>query len=60
MESRSPPPARLDLDPDTLGARVQGVFQQFLHHGSRPVNHFAGGDLVGDLVGKNADAAHKN
>ena len=53
-------PARLDLDADALGSGVQRVLQQLLHHRSRPVHHLAGGDLVGDLVGKYADAAHKD
>jgi hypothetical protein len=52
------PPARLDLDADAAGAGVQGVLQQFLDHRGRPVHHLAGGDLVGNLVGKYADAAH--
>ena len=54
------PPARLNLDANAVGAGVQRILQQLLHHRSRPVHHLAGGDLVGDLVGKNADAAHKS
>ena len=53
-------PARLHLDANAVRACVQRIFQQLLHHGSGPVHHLAGGDLVGDLVGKNADAAHKS
>jgi hypothetical protein len=42
-----------------LGAGIQGVLEEFLDHGSRSVDYFTGGDLVGNLVGENADAAHK-
>ena len=51
-------PACLDLDADAIGAGVQRVLQQFFDDRGRPVHHFAGGDLVGNLVGKYADAAH--
>jgi hypothetical protein len=34
------------LDADVPGAGVDGVFNQFLDDGSRPLHHFAGGDLV--------------
>ena len=37
---------------------VERVFEQFLDDGGRPLHHLAGRDLVGDLVGENADAAH--
>ena len=53
------PPAGFDLDADAVGAGVERILQQFLDHGRWPVHHLAGGDLVGHLVGKNADAAHK-
>ncbi len=39
-------------------ARVERIFEQFLDHRSGPLDNFAGGDLIGDLVGKDADAAH--
>ena len=52
-------PARLHLDADAAGSGIQRVLQQLLDHRSGPVHHLAGGDLVGDLVRKNADAAHK-
>ena len=58
-DADEPPSARLDLDTDAAGSGVERVLQQLLHHGSRPVHHLAGGDLVGNLVRKNADAAHK-
>jgi hypothetical protein len=52
--------ARFDFDADARGARVQGILQQLFDHRSRPVDHLAGGDLVGHLVGKNADAPHSS
>jgi len=53
-----PPAARFHFHPQVRRAGVQGVFQKFLDHRRRPLHHFPGGDLVGHLVGKNADAAH--
>ena len=53
-------PAGFDLDADAVGAGIERVLQQFLDHRGRPVHHLAGGDLVGNLVRKNADAAHKD
>ncbi len=50
--------AAFDFDADAGGAGVERVFEQLLDHGRRTVHHFAGGDLVGDLVGEYADAAH--
>ena len=58
-DANEPSSARLDLDANAGGSGVQRVLQQFLHHRGGPVHHLAGGDLVGNLVGKNADAAHK-
>ena len=54
------PSARLNLDSNAAGASVEGVLQQLLHHRGRPVHNLARGDLVGNLVGKYADAAHKD
>ncbi len=51
--------AGLDFDANAVGAGVQGILQQFLDHGGRAIDNLAGGDLVGNLVGENADAAHK-
>ncbi len=50
--------AAFDFDADAGGAGIERVFEQFLDHGRGTVHHFAGGDLVGDLVGEYADAAH--
>ena len=51
--------AAFDFDPDARGAGVQGILQQLLDYGGGTVDHLARGDLIGDLVRKNADAAHK-
>ena len=37
---------------------VEGIFDQLLHDAGGALDHFAGGDLVGDLFGKKADAVH--
>ena len=54
--SRRPP--ALDLDAQFGRAGVERVLQQFLDDGRGALHHLAGGDLVGDLVRKDADAAH--
>src|ERR1051325_3379150 len=51
--------ARFDADLDPGSARVEGILKHFLHHRRRPLHHLAGGDLVGNSVGKNVDAAHE-
>ena len=58
-DADQPPAAALDLDADIGRSRIERVFEQFLDHGGGPLHHLAGGDLVGDLVGENADAAHE-
>ena len=50
--------AVLDHCPDGTRARVEAVLDQFLDDGSRPFDDFAGGDLVGDKLGKLVDARH--
>ena len=42
-----------------LAAGVEGIFDQLLHDAGGAFDHFAGGDLVGDLFGKQADAVHR-
>ena len=39
-------------------SRIQAVLEQFLEGGSRAFDHFAGGDLVDELVGQDADRSH--
>ena len=50
--------ARFNFDADAIGAGVERVLQQLFDDGGGPIHHLAGGNLIGDLVGKNADAAH--
>ena len=52
------PAAGLQVNPHLGRGRVERVLDQFLADGGGPLDHFAGGDLVGDLVGEDADAAH--
>ena len=47
-----------DLDLDPGGAGIQGVFQEFLDHGGRALDHLAGGDRIGDGFGEDVDARH--
>ena len=44
--------ATLDVDLDALGAGVEAVLDEFLDDGGRALDHFAGGDLVDELVRK--------
>ncbi len=39
-------------------AGIERILDEFLHHRSGAFHHLAGGDLVSDLIGKNANAAH--
>ena len=48
-------PAGLDFHRDARRPGVERIFNQFLHDTGRPLNHLAGGDLVGDLLGKQPD-----
>src|SRR5438270_10178840 len=47
-----------DLNFDAGGTGVERIFQQFLDDRSRTLHHFAGGDFVGNVFGKNVDFAH--
>ena len=51
--------AGADFDGDFLRAGIEGIFDQFLNDAGRPLDHFAGGDLVGDLFGKELDPVHR-
>ena len=51
-------PAGLDLDRDLSRVRVEGILDQFLDHAGGPFDDFAGGDLIGHLLGKKSDAIH--
>ena len=50
--------AGFDFNADARGVCVKGILQQLFDHRSRPVDNLACGDLVGHLVGKNANAPH--
>ena len=50
--------AGLDLDAEPRRLGIERVLDQFLDHAGRPLDHFAGGDLVGDLFGQETDAVH--
>ena len=54
-----PPPPGFHLHAQIRRPGIQRVFQQFLDHRRGPFHHFARGDLVGNLVGKNANAPHE-
>src|SRR5512144_2518978 len=50
----------LDFDENLAGARVDGIFDQFLDHGRGSLHHLAGGDLVHDMIWKYFDSCwHK-
>ena len=51
--------ARFHVNANPLGACIERIFQQLLHHRRRPLHHLAGSNLVRHLIGKNADVAHK-
>ena len=50
--------AGFDLNSNSGGTCIQRIFQQFLYYRSRTFHHFAGGDLVGNLLGKYVDTPH--
>ena len=49
-------PAGADLDAHAPGAGVEGVLDQLLHHGGRPLDDLAGRDLVDQGVGSGRTA----
>jgi len=50
--------AAADHDLDLAGGGVEGVFDQLLDDGGGTLDDLAGGDLAGNLLGKQGDAAH--
>ena len=58
-DADQPPAAGFDVHPDIRRARIERVLEQFLDDRCRPLHHLSRGDLVGDVVGENADAAHR-
>ena len=51
------PPAWISTG-ERRGLGVEGILHQFLDDAGGALDHFAGGDLVGDLLGEKADAVH--
>ena len=50
--------AALDDDFDGRRAGVEAIFDEFLDHARRPLDHLARRDLAGDDLGQQRDAAH--
>jgi len=48
---------QLNIDIDTLGTRIKAVFQQFLDHRSRALNHLTGSNLVRQSRAEQLDAS---
>ena len=59
-DADQPASASLNFDANVAGVGIQSVLQEFFYDRGRPVYHLAGGDLIGNLVGKYADAAHSS
>ncbi len=55
--NQAPPPAG-NFDPHPRGPGVERVLEQLLDHRSWPLHHLPRRDLIGDLVGQDADAPH--
>ena len=47
-----------DFDGDAGGLGVDGILDEFLHDRRGTFDDLAGGDLVGDVVGKQMDPVH--
>ena len=58
-DADEPEPAALDLDLDAARAGVERVLDQLLDHRGGPLDHLAGGDLIGQLGRQHADARHE-
>jgi len=43
--------AALEFHVDAMRPRVQGIFNQLLDHGRRPLDDLAGGDLIDEFIG---------
>ena len=51
-DADQPAAAALEFNLDAPRARIQRVFDQLLDHGSRALDHLAGGDLVDQGIGQ--------
>jgi hypothetical protein len=47
-----------DFDGDFFGVGIERILDEFLDDAGRSLDHFAGGNLVGDLFGEKPDAVH--
>ena len=50
--------ARLNLHGNFFRVGIEGIFHQFLDDACGPLDNFAGGDLIRDVLGQQADAVH--
>src|SRR5207253_6226802 len=49
----------LDVNREAAAAGIDRVFDQLLDDGGRTLDHFARGDLVGEISWETGDAAHR-
>ena len=49
----------LNLNFDSRRTGIQRIFQKFFNHRRRTLHHLASSNLVGNVLGKNVDLAHK-
>ena len=58
LDKDAPHPAALQRDGYPPRPGIQRILHQFLHHGGRALDHFAGGDAVGGGLRQDADGVH--
>jgi hypothetical protein len=49
-DADEPGPSAIDLDVDVAGPGIQGILDQLLDDGSRPLHDLAGRDLVDQIL----------
>jgi len=47
------------FDAYASGAGIESVLEEFFDNRGGTIDHFAGSDLIGHLVGKNTNASHE-
>ena len=52
------PSAGFDGDCNPVSIGIESILNEFLDDGGRPFHDFAGGDLIGNVFWKEADAVH--